>query len=122
MYIFFALYTYINALFDQYRFISNQNMATKELSKFDKLVIKAVIENTVDQLAIVGGTIQISLPTLAHPSSQVHQNATQRPLQELILKEQKQHLKVSLFSFSHLTQPSPDAPLAGQYGNWPGFK
>ena len=99
MYIFFALYTYINALFDQYHFISNQNMATKELSKFDKLVIKAVIENTVDQLAIVGGTIQISLPTLAHPSSQVHQNATQRPLQELILKEQKQQLKVSIFPY-----------------------
>ena len=97
-------------------------MGTKELSKLDKLVIKAVIENTVDQLAIVGGTIQISLPTLAHPSSQIHQNATQRPLQELILKEQKQHLKVSLFSFSHLTHPSPDAPLAGQYSNWPGFK
>ena len=96
-------------------------MGTKELTKLDKLVIKAVIENTIDQLAIVGGTIQISLPTLNHPSSQVHQNATQRPLQELILKEQKQQLKVSLL-FSHLTHPSPDAPLAGQYGNCPGFK
>jgi hypothetical protein len=36
-------------------------MAT--LDKKRKLIIRAVIENTIDQLAIVGGTIQLSLPS-----------------------------------------------------------
>ena len=36
-------------------------MAT--LDKKRKLIIRAVIENTIDQLAIVGGTIQLALPT-----------------------------------------------------------
>ena len=31
------------------------------LDKTGKLLIRAVIENTIDQLAIVGGTIQLSL-------------------------------------------------------------
>ena len=33
------------------------------LDKTGKLIIRAVIENTIDQLAIVGGTIQLSLPS-----------------------------------------------------------
>ena len=69
-------------------------MSLTELNKLEKLIIRAVIENTIDQLAIVGGTIQISLPSSSHPSSQVHQNASQRPLEELILKEHRQHQKV----------------------------
>ena len=69
-------------------------MSLTELNKLEKLIIRAVIENTIDQLAIVGGTIQISLPSSSHPSSQVHQNASQRPLEELILKEHRQYQKV----------------------------
>ena len=33
------------------------------LEKTEKLIIRAVIENSIDQLAIVGGTIQLSLPS-----------------------------------------------------------
>ena len=65
-----------------------------ELKRLEKLIIRSVIENTIDQLAIVGGTIQLSLPSSSQTSSQVHQNATSRPLEELILKEHKQHNKV----------------------------
>ena len=72
-------------------------MSLTELNKLEKLIIRAVIENTIDQLAIVGGTIQISLPSSSHPSSQVHQNASQRPLEELILKEHRQHQKVDIY-------------------------
>ena len=63
------------------------------LDKTGKLVIRAVIENTIDQLAIVGGTIQLSLPLQSHQYANVHQNATNKPLEELILREHKQHQK-----------------------------
>jgi hypothetical protein len=65
-----------------------------ELNQIEKLIARAVIENTIDQLAIVGGTIQLSLPNQSHQSTNVHQNATNRPLEELILKENKLHQKV----------------------------
>ena len=66
------------------------------MSKLDhvqQLIVRTVIENTVDQLAIVGGTIQLSLPSHGH-HAYVHPNATSKPLEELILKEHKQHQKV----------------------------
>ena len=51
------------------------------LDKTGKLIIRAVIENTIDQLAIVGGTIQLSLPAYGgHHSVPLHQNATQKHL------------------------------------------
>ena len=65
------------------------------LSQIERLIVKAVIENTIDQLAIVGGTIQLSFPSHGgHHSIPLHQNATQKPLEELILREHKQHQKV----------------------------
>ena len=60
------------------------------LNNVEKLIVRAVIENTIDQLAIVGGTIQL---TIGHQFSNVHQNATNKKLEELILKEHKQHQK-----------------------------
>ena len=67
------------------------------LDETERLIVKAVIENTIDQLAIVGGTIQLSFPTHGgHSSIPLHQNATQKPLEELILREHKQHQKVKI--------------------------
>ena len=41
------------------------------LEKTEKLIIRAVIENSIDQLAIVGGTIQLSLPSQGKERSQI---------------------------------------------------
>lgn len=67
---------------------------TQKLDKLEKLLVRAVIENTIDQLAIVGGTIQLSLPIQSISSSNVHQNATNKPLKDLILRENKQYQKL----------------------------
>ena len=64
------------------------------LDGIEKLIVRSVVENTIDQLAIVGGTIQLSLPSHGYQYANVHQNATNRPLDELILKENKQHQKL----------------------------
>ncbi len=61
------------------------------LNNAERLIVRAVMENTIDQLAIVGGTIQLSLPFTGQQRS--HQNATSKPLDELILKEHKQYQK-----------------------------
>ena len=41
------------------------------LEKTEKLIIRAVIENSIDQLAIVGGTIQLSLPSQGKERSKI---------------------------------------------------
>ena len=75
--------------------------ASSSLSEVECLIVQAVIENTIDQLAIVGGTIQLSLPAHGgHHSIPLHQNATQKPLEELILREHKQHQKVLIYVHS----------------------
>ena len=76
--------------------------ASSSLSEVECLIVQAVIENTIDQLAIVGGTIQLSLPAHGgHHSIPLHQNATQKPLEELILREHKQHQKVLISDDPH---------------------
>ena len=69
------------------------------LEALDRLIVKAVLENTIDQLAIVSGTIQHGL---THPNQQlhgpsasntvVHWNTTDRTLEELLLKEHKERI------------------------------
>ena len=70
-----------------------------KLEPLDRLVVKAVLENTIDQLAIVSGTIQhgLTLPQnqLHGPSTSnnvVHWNTTDKTLEEILLKEHKERV------------------------------
>ena len=66
-----------------------------QMGHLDRLLVRAVLESTIDQLAIVGGTLQLSLPMQSqqHQGAIVHHNTTNRPLEELLLKEHKQSKK-----------------------------
>ncbi len=88
-----------NCLLNRYQLLSpaSRKMALGGLAPLDRierLIVRSVIENTIDQLAIVGGTIQLSLPSHGHSSSQSHINASSRPLEELLLHENKVYQKV----------------------------
>ena len=68
-----------------------------KLDPLDRLIVKTVLENTIDQLAIVSGTIQhgLTLPQnqLQGPSTSsnvVHWNTTDKSLEEILLKEHKE--------------------------------
>ena len=70
-----------------------------KLENLDRLIVKTVLENTIDQLAIVSGTIQhgLTLPQnqLQGPSSSnnvVHWNNTEKTLEEILLKEHKERI------------------------------
>ena len=70
-----------------------------KLDTLDKLIVKAVLENTIDQLAIVSGTIQHGLTLPQHqlhgPSASnnvVHWNTTDKTLEEILLKEHKERI------------------------------
>ena len=72
---------------------------TSKLDSLDRLIVKAVLENTVDQLAIVSGTIQHGLTLPQHqlhgPSASnnvVHWNTTDKTLEEILLKEHKERI------------------------------
>ncbi len=55
----------------------------------DRLIIRSVLEITVDQLAIVGGTIQLALPSAQLQQSSKLQSANAHPnttRQDLLLK------------------------------------
>ena len=85
-----------------------------KLDGLQRLLVKAVLENTVDQLAIVSGTLQHVLtlphnqlnnsgssthaPTTSHDL--VHWNKSDKPLEELLLREHREKQKiVSNFTF-----------------------
>ena len=71
-------------------------MPTRNFDSLDRLLIKIVLETTIDQLAIVGGT----LPGKGGKKSKqlrqeyddpqfVHPNLSEKPLEEMLLKERK---------------------------------
>ena len=57
------------------------------LTELNRLVLKTVLETTVDQIAIVGGTLPSA--TTHDGQALVHPNISDRPLEELLLKEKK---------------------------------
>ena len=72
------------------------------LGGLQRLLVKAVLENTVDQLAIVSGTLQHVL-TLPHnqlhgpihaAQEVVHWNRSDKPLEELLLREHREKQKI----------------------------
>ena len=70
-----------------------------KLEPLDRLIVQTVLENTIDQLAIVSGTIQhgLTLPQnqLQGPSTSsnvVHWNTTDTSLEEILLKEHKERM------------------------------
>ena len=70
-----------------------------KLEPLDRLIVQTVLENTIDQLAIVSGTIQhgLTLPQnqLQGPSTSsnvVHWNTTEKSLEEILLKEHKERM------------------------------
>ena len=73
----------------------------KSLQSLHRLLVKAVLENTIDQLAIVSGTLQHVL-TLPHNQLQgplgahevIHWNKSDKPLEELLLREHREKQKV----------------------------
>ena len=85
----------------------------QKLDGLQRLLVKAVLENTVDQLAIVSGTLQHVLtlphnqlnnsgsshaPTTSHDL--VHWNKSDKPLEELLLREHREKQKiVSTFTY-----------------------
>ena len=80
----------------------------RTLSRLHRLLVKAVLENTIDQLAIVSGTLQHVL-TLPHNQLQgtllsyevVHWNKSDQPLEELLLNEHREKQKVVSFYEIH---------------------
>ena len=75
-----------------------------KLEPLDRLIAQTVLENTIDQLAIVSGTIQhgLTLPQnqLQGPSTSsnvVHWNTTDKSLEEILLKEHKEGLIAVIF-------------------------
>ena len=83
-----------------------------KLENLDRLIVKTVLENTIDQLAIVSGTIQhgLTLPQnqLQGPSSSnnvVHWNNTEKTLEEILLKEHKERIAaVSSLEFFYILE------------------
>ena len=83
-----------------------------KLENLDRLIVKTVLENTIDQLAIVSGTIQhgLTLPQnqLQGPSSSnnvVHWNNTEKTLEEILLKEHKERIAaVSSLEFVYILE------------------
>ena len=81
-----------------------------KLDPLDRLIVKTVLENTIDQLAIVSGTIQhgLTLPQnqLQGPSTSsnvVHWNTTDKSLEEILLKEHKERtIAVCFLLYSYL--------------------
>ena len=76
-----------------------------KLEPLDRLIVQTVLENTIDQLAIVSGTIQhgLTLPQnqLQGQSSSnnvVHWNTTDKTLEEILLKEHKERMIAVTFS------------------------
>ena len=72
---------------------------TTKLDSLDRLIAKAVLENTIDQLAIVSGTIQHGLTLPQHqlhgPSASnnvIHWNTTDKTLEKILLKEHKERI------------------------------
>ena len=74
----------------------------RPLGGLQRLLVKAVLENTVDQLAIVSGTLQHVL-TLPHnqlhgpihaAQEVVHWNRSDKPLEELLLREHREKQKI----------------------------
>ena len=70
-----------------------------KLEPLERLIVQTVLENTIDQLAIVSGTIQhgLTLPQnqLQGPSTSnnvVHWNTTNKALEEILLKEHKERI------------------------------
>ena len=57
------------------------------LTELNRLVLKTVLETTVDQIAIVGGTLPNA--TTHDGQALIHPNLSDRPLEELLLKEKK---------------------------------
>lgn len=56
--------------------------------RIDQLILKSVLETSTDQLAIVGGTLPIPISQLSQIDIP-HPNTTDKPLQDLIPKEQE---------------------------------
>lgn len=57
-----------------------------QLNFFSTFALKVVLETTIDQLAIVGGT----LPNVSNDNHYgLHQNVSPKTLEELLQKEQK---------------------------------
>ena len=107
----FKLYLYVSIeynlniylrRFTEFRQVVNIIMSLgngSKLEHLDRLIVKTVLENTIDQLAIVSGTIQhgLTLPQnqLQGPSSSnnvVHWNNTEKTLEEILLKEHKERI------------------------------
>ena len=84
------------------RMLPSPRQSHRPLGSLQRLLVKAVLENTVDQLAIVSGTLQHVL-TLPHnqlhgpihaAQEVIHWNRSDKPLEELLLREHREKQKI----------------------------
>lgn len=78
-------------------------MPVRELVPLERLLVKAVLENTIDQLAIVSGTLQHFMNQSQHQlhgtlqaaaNEIVHWNVSDKSLEELLLREHRTRQKI----------------------------
>ena len=69
------------------------------MDNIDRVLIKAVLDTTVDQLAVVGGTLAsktasaASKSSLSDPVDFIHPNQSDSSLEEILLSERKMYLR-----------------------------